>query len=161
VRAVRTTALLLLLHSGGFTTQWETDEPRQSKFIFIGKNLDKEELTDKFMACVAAKALRFKEGDAIQARRSKVLLLLLLLLLVLSISEVYSYKCLNMLRTVQYCCCKQREHMRASSRYRRNTRSLRTQYNCQCSYCFCFTARNKHSLLHACTDDARRLSCSV
>jgi Cobalamin synthesis protein cobW C-terminal domain len=71
--------LLLLLHSGGFTTQWEADEPRQSKFIFIGKNLDKDELTSKFMACVAAKTLRFKEGDAIQARRSKVLLVLLVI----------------------------------------------------------------------------------
>jgi hypothetical protein len=58
--------LLLLLHSGGFTTQWEADEPRQSKFIFIGKNLDKDELTSK-------------EGDAIQARRSKVLLVLLVI----------------------------------------------------------------------------------
>jgi G3E family GTPase len=41
-----------MLFNGEFTTKWE-DAPRVNRMIFIGKNLDRKELTDSFMACMA------------------------------------------------------------------------------------------------------------
>ena len=40
-----------------------------SKFIFIGKNMDKEKLRKGFMDCIA-KPLRFKVGDRVGAKVS-------------------------------------------------------------------------------------------
>lgn len=34
---------------------WAADEPRLNKLVFIGKNLNRKELTDSFAACLAAK----------------------------------------------------------------------------------------------------------
>jgi len=55
---------------------WGTDEIRESKLVFIGKNLDKAALTDGFKACLETvervaekiKQLRFKIGDKVQCK---------------------------------------------------------------------------------------------
>jgi G3E family GTPase len=52
-----------MLFGGNFTTPW-ADEPRKGRFIFIGRNLDKKELTRAFEAC-KAKDLRFKVNDRV------------------------------------------------------------------------------------------------
>jgi G3E family GTPase len=48
---------------------WGKDEPRISKFVFIGKELDKMEpsLEEQFRACIA-KPLRFKVGERVLAK---------------------------------------------------------------------------------------------
>jgi len=48
------------------TTKWKTDEARECRFVFIGKNLDKQMLEDGFMKCKVTGELRFKIGDAVQ-----------------------------------------------------------------------------------------------
>lgn len=48
-----------MLFSGGFEGKWKTDEVHESRFIFIGKNLDKEFLQVGFDACRVTKELRF------------------------------------------------------------------------------------------------------
>ncbi|TMW55029.1 hypothetical protein Poli38472_013791 [Pythium oligandrum] len=55
-----------MLIDGSFTTPWG-NETRQSRSVFIGKNLDREQLTAGFLACKAGK-LRFKVGDRVRAR---------------------------------------------------------------------------------------------
>lgn len=59
-----------MLFSGGFSPiEWEEGEKRESRFVFIGRNLDVKELTDKVMACkVKDEPLRFAVGDAVEAR---------------------------------------------------------------------------------------------
>ncbi len=42
-----------MLFDGQPMTPWG-DEPRTNKMIFIGKNLDREELTSGFMSCMAS-----------------------------------------------------------------------------------------------------------
>ena len=56
-----------MIFGGNFTEPWKEDEVRESRFIFIGKNLDKKMLEDGFMKCKAAE-LRFKVGDSIFAK---------------------------------------------------------------------------------------------
>lgn len=56
-----------MLFGGTFCGEWEDDEPRQGRFIFIGKNLDKDEITKGFLWC-KAKSLRFKEGDRVYVK---------------------------------------------------------------------------------------------
>ena len=56
-----------MLFGGDFTEPWKKDEVRESRFIFIGKNLDKKMLEDGFMKCKAV-ALRFKVGDSVFAK---------------------------------------------------------------------------------------------
>lgn len=58
-----------MLFDGNFTTPWAKDEERETRFVFIGKNLDREQLTTEFLAC-KAKPLRFKVGDRVLARVS-------------------------------------------------------------------------------------------
>ena len=58
-----------MLFSGDFTEPWRPDEVRESKFVFIGKNLDKEEITTQFLACTAQMTLRFSIGTIVWARR--------------------------------------------------------------------------------------------
>lgn len=48
-----------MLFSGGFEGKWKKDEVHESRFIFIGKNLDKEFLQTGFDACLVTKELRF------------------------------------------------------------------------------------------------------
>lgn len=47
---------------------WKSDEIRECRFVFIGRNLDKDNLIQRFMACKATKTLRFKVGDVVEAR---------------------------------------------------------------------------------------------
>ena len=58
-----------MMFSGDFQKAWVEGEKRVSKFIFIGKKLDKEKLRKGFHDCVA-KPLRFKVGDRVGARVS-------------------------------------------------------------------------------------------
>jgi hypothetical protein len=53
-----------MLFSGSFMDEWEFEEKRETKFVFIGKNLDREELIKGFLACkVADPELRFEVGE--------------------------------------------------------------------------------------------------
>ena len=65
-----------MIFNGNFDAPWEPNEKRESKFVFIGKNLDHAELKEGFLACIqtpelVAKrklALRFAVGDAVECR---------------------------------------------------------------------------------------------
>jgi len=54
-----------MLFGGDFAAEWG-DQERKSVFCFIGKNLQKMDLKQKFMNCVAA-PLRFKIGTPVEA----------------------------------------------------------------------------------------------
>ena len=56
-----------MLFDGNFTEDWKEGEKRESKFVFIGRNLDHDVLTKKFLACTAVVDLRFKVGDKVYA----------------------------------------------------------------------------------------------
>ena len=59
---------------GTFEAEWADDEPRESKLVFIGKNLDAEELREGFKLCmhtpeleqVRLEQLRFDVGDSVE-----------------------------------------------------------------------------------------------
>jgi len=56
-----------MLFSGGFDeTKWKKNETRESKFVFIGKNLDTDFYRKGFMACCDVK-LRFAVGTTVEA----------------------------------------------------------------------------------------------
>lgn len=55
------------LFYGRFADPWSPNEKRESRFVFIGKNLDRDMLTDGFRDC-CAQPLRFKVGDRVFAR---------------------------------------------------------------------------------------------
>jgi len=63
-----------MIYQGDFDEPWGVDEPRQSKLVFIGKNLDKAAITEGFRACCVSperhakkvKMLRFGVGDAVE-----------------------------------------------------------------------------------------------
>ena len=69
-----------MLFSGGFDAPWVDargfDEPRESKLVFIGKNLDAQALAARFNACLAtpenlkkkAETLRFAVGDRVECK---------------------------------------------------------------------------------------------
>jgi len=58
-----------MLFSGGFVdAEWASGEKRENRFVFIGRDLDKQKLLDGFMACKCSEELRFKVGDAVKAR---------------------------------------------------------------------------------------------
>ena len=42
-----------MLMEGDFTTPWPRETPRQSRLVFIGRNLDPESLGAGFLACRA------------------------------------------------------------------------------------------------------------
>lgn len=56
-----------MLFTGDFEGKWKEDEPRESRFVFIGKNLDIEFLKMGFLACRASEDLRFPIGTTIMA----------------------------------------------------------------------------------------------
>lgn len=58
-----------MMFDGSFQKKWVEGEKRMSKFIFIGRKLDKEKLRKGFMDCIA-KPLRFKVGDRVGAKVS-------------------------------------------------------------------------------------------
>lgn len=68
-----------MLFSGDFTEPWGKDEKRVSSLVFIGRNLNRNELEAAFRACLATpekkkaklEALRFKVGDAVSCNTGK------------------------------------------------------------------------------------------
>ncbi len=59
-----------MLWGATFTTEQWTSDDRECRAVFIGKNLDKEAITQGFMACIA-KPLRFEVGTQVKARVSE------------------------------------------------------------------------------------------
>ncbi len=59
-----------MLFSGSFCDiTWKADEKRECRFVFIGRNLDKEQLIQGVKNCdVALVKLRFAVGDKVEAR---------------------------------------------------------------------------------------------
>ena len=59
-----------MMFSGQFVEdkQWRKGETRDCRFVFIGRQLDKEALIRGFEGCKAEQELRFKVGDEVQAR---------------------------------------------------------------------------------------------
>ena len=63
---------------GTFTEPWADGEARESKLVFIGKNLDADELAASFNECLATpkalqlkrEALRFAVGDQVECKVS-------------------------------------------------------------------------------------------
>ena len=55
-----------MLFTGGFEGRWKKAEVRESRFVFIGKKLDKEFLQIGFQACRVTQDLRFKVGDIVE-----------------------------------------------------------------------------------------------
>ena len=63
-----------MIFDGNFQDKWAKDEVRESKLVFIGKNLDHDELKAKFRACLETpevlekrmKLLRFAIGDRVK-----------------------------------------------------------------------------------------------
>lgn len=56
-----------MMFSGSFTgITWQEGEVRESRFVFIGRNLDKQALTDGVMRCKVIEELRFKVGDELR-----------------------------------------------------------------------------------------------
>lgn len=69
-----------MLFSGGFSGSWGNvpEEERESRFIFIGKNLDHKFLREGFLLCQASTKLRFAIGAEVEAnvgsfKKAKVL----------------------------------------------------------------------------------------
>mmetsp|Transcript_28785 Transcript_28785/g.92217 ORF Transcript_28785/g.92217 Transcript_28785/m.92217 type:complete len:217 (-) Transcript_28785:287-937(-) len=62
--------------NGVFAEPWAEGEPRESKMVFIGKNLDAKELADSFNDCLCTAEtlqlkkdlLRFEVGDQVECR---------------------------------------------------------------------------------------------
>merc|ERR1719401_618784 len=65
-----------MIFNCAFDDPWAADELRENKLVFIGKNLDRDELTAGFQACLATpeniekkrRALRFDIGDKVKCR---------------------------------------------------------------------------------------------
>lgn len=56
-----------MLFSGSLEGSWSKGEKKESRFVFIGKNLNKEFLRCGFEACVVNKNLRFAVGQEVEA----------------------------------------------------------------------------------------------
>merc|ERR1712007_331295 len=74
-----------MIYNSSFDQPWGADEPRENKLVFIGKNLDRNELNDRFSACILTpekveekrkkflelvQSLRFRVGDKVGATRA-------------------------------------------------------------------------------------------
>jgi len=59
-----------MLFAGGFSEDkaWGPNEPRECRFVFIGKDIDEESLKEGFMKCRVTEELRFAVGDMVEAR---------------------------------------------------------------------------------------------
>jgi G3E family GTPase len=59
-----------MLFSGTFVEdkEWKKGETRDCRFVFIGRQLNKEALIRGFEGCKAEETLRFKVGDEVQAK---------------------------------------------------------------------------------------------
>lgn len=61
-----------MLFGGKFADEWKEGEKRESCFVFIGRNIDKDEFTSNFLACsIANIALRFNVGTRVLAKTKK------------------------------------------------------------------------------------------
>lgn len=56
-----------MLFTGGFKGRWGKDEKRESRFVFIGKNLDPDLYRGGFLGCKEDGNLRFKVGTKVIA----------------------------------------------------------------------------------------------
>ena len=57
-----------MLFTGGFSdTKWKPDEKRESRFVFIGKNLDESFYREGFISCRQDGLLRFSVGTLVEA----------------------------------------------------------------------------------------------
>lgn len=56
-----------MLFSGSFEGHWKKNEKRESRFVFIGKHLDKDFLKMGFEACRVSNTLRFSIGTNVEA----------------------------------------------------------------------------------------------
>ena len=56
-----------MLFSGGFKGKWRKDEKRESRFVFIGKNLEPELYRGGFLGCKEDGNLRFEIGTKVLA----------------------------------------------------------------------------------------------
>jgi len=54
-----------MLFTGTFMTPWKPTEKRVNKFVFIGRNLDVEQLQLEFAECRAETSLRFAQGSTV------------------------------------------------------------------------------------------------
>jgi len=65
-----------MIFNGNFEEEWAQDEKRESKLVFIGKNLDHAALKEGFAACIVTpevlekkkKTLRFAMGDTVECK---------------------------------------------------------------------------------------------
>lgn len=60
-----------MIFTGCFRGLWDEGEKRESRFVFIGKNLDKKSLIDGFLKCKIDAELRFKAGTKVLASGEK------------------------------------------------------------------------------------------
>lgn len=61
-----------MIFSGSFSdAKWKAGEPRECRFVFIGRNLDKDALIAGVHACKVEGELRFKVGDIVEANVGK------------------------------------------------------------------------------------------
>jgi G3E family GTPase len=65
-----------MIFNGNFEEDWSPDEKRESKLVFIGKNLDEDALRSGFAKCITSpelieekkKQLRLAEGDSVECQ---------------------------------------------------------------------------------------------
>jgi len=62
-----------MIFNGDFSddVDFKEGEVRESRFVFIGRNLDKDMLIKGFEACTTEEELRFKVGDLVVANIGK------------------------------------------------------------------------------------------
>lgn len=53
------------------SSKWEKDEKRINKICFIGRNLDRQVITDGIYSCIVTEELRFQVGDRVDCYMGK------------------------------------------------------------------------------------------
>ena len=57
-----------MLFGASMGEPWAKDEKRESRFVFIGRDLDRQELTKNFNACLVTEPLRFAVGTSVRCK---------------------------------------------------------------------------------------------